>query len=366
MVPIVRAPNGRSLRSTFEALRFYYRTNYPRVVHFAITNACDSQCATCRFWREDERRYVSLEDACTAMDFLHEHGVRLLSVTGGEPFLHPDLPELCKHARKRGMLVSYIPTNGAHVTEDVAKDLVEAGVNIVGVSVDPLFRTDGHRTRAVDPGTVARARTTLEGAGMKTYAGVLITRHMLPISRCLETVKGLGFKRVVFSYPQTSERASYLASGEHEMLDLDAPYVEEVVRGIMGAKGRYSIYNPDGTLQDLVRFYRGDRQRFPCLGGSRVYFLDWDLQLHRCFTDPNGLGDILAMEDLPCTDSACTACTQQAFREMSYLLTAIDRFQQVRDSLKGVKTEMGSPASNGGGFAGDVVALFQLLTGGFV
>jgi hypothetical protein len=336
------------------------------VVHFAITNNCDSHCTTCRFWKESEPKYVPLEDACAAMDVLHDNGVRLFSITGGEPFLHPDLPELCNYIRKKGMLVSYIPTNGAHVTEDVALGLVDAGVNIVGISVDPLHETEAHRTRAVGHETVSRARAILEGAGMRTYAGVLITKGMLPVTKSIETVKQLGFKRIVFSYPQTSESAPYLASGEHEMLDFDATYIEEVVNEIIGSKGRFPIYNPDETLMDMVRFYRGDKQRFPCLGGSRIYYLDWDLELHRCFSDPNGSSDVLAMDEMPCSDPVCTACTQQAFREMSYVLSALDRFQNIRDSFVGIKTEQWSHISNRRGFAREMMTLFQLLTGGFV
>jgi hypothetical protein len=355
-----------SRRSILDQVRTFLRFENPGVVHFAITNQCDLRCRTCRFWKDDGPGSVDYHDACTAIDVLHGWGVRMLSITGGEPLLHPHLVDICKHVARRGMMVSYLPTNGGSVTEDKARELARAGVNIVGISVDPLHSDASRRTRDVAPGQVRDARETLEYQGLRTYAGVLLTRDLLPLSRCLGPVRDMGFRRVVFSYPQTDVRAPYRASGHHPMLDLDADYVGELVTQIERARRSFPVYNPAPMLDDLVRAYRGTPQRHPCLGGERIFYLDWDLQLRRCFAEPTPLGNVLDMEDLPRGNGTCTGCTQQAFRDMSYVLTAYDRVRSVMERVRSVGNRTSGGNGNGHRLSEDLRVLFQLYLGGFV
>ena len=346
------------------SLGYFLREREPGAVHFAITNQCDSRCSTCRFWRNDDPTHVDLDDAMTAMDVLAGNGVRLVSITGGEPFCHPQLVDICKGITRRGMMVSYLPTNGRAVTEDTVKELVRAGVNIVGVSVDPHGHTTGSRTRDVDDAMVTRARETLEDQGVRTYAGILLTDRMLPISDCLDRVSEMGFSRAVFSYPQIDDASPYEASVKHPMLDLDPLYVSAAVDQIKRARRRFHIYNPDETLDDLVRAYRGEPQAHTCLGGDRILYLDWDLQVRRCFKEPRSLGSVLDMDHLPRSNGGCTSCTQQAFRDLSYVLRAYDRFHSIKDRF--IPGRVGNVITRGPGWMGEMRTLFQLLTGGFV
>lgn len=349
-----------------DSMRFFLRFKDPGVVHFAITNQCDSNCSTCRFWRNAEPRFVELQDACTAIDVLHESGVRLLSITGGEPLLHPHLVDICNHITKKGMMVSYLPTNGRNVTEEIAGDLARAGVNMVGLSVDPLHSNKVRRTRDIDPVQVRDARETMEAQGLRTYAGVLMTNHLFPLSGCLDMIKDMGFKRIVFSYPQTDVQAPYRASGQHPMLDLDPVYLEETVMQIRRARNSFPIYNPDAMLDDLVRSYRGEPQRHPCLGGERIYYLDWDLELRKCFGEPDSFGSVLDMEHLPRGNGNCTRCTQQAFRDMSFILRAYDHIHSIGERIWPGTNDNGGGRGNGNGLLNDFKVLFQLYLGGFV
>ena len=353
-----------SSHSILDRMRYFLKFKNPGVVHFAITNQCDSRCSTCRFWRHDEPRSVELQDACSAIDMLYESGIRLLSITGGEPLLHPYLVDICNHITKKGMMISYLPTNGQNVTEERSRELARAGVNIVGISVDPLHSVKARRTRNVDPAQIRNAREVMEAQGLRTYAGILLTNHLLPLTGCVEMIKDMGFKRIVFSYPQTDERAPYRASGFHPMLDLDPEYLRAAVMQIKHAKRSFPIYNPDAMLDDLVRSYGGIPQRHPCLGGDRIYYLDWDLQLRKCFADPETFGPVLDMEHLPSGNGTCTSCTQQAFRDMSYVLRAYDRIHSIAEWSS--RKDIGGGEGNGTRLLDDFKVLFQLYIGGFV
>lgn len=354
-----------SNRSILDSMRYFLRFKDPGVVHFAITNQCDSRCSTCRFWRHDEPRFVELQDACTAIDVLYESGIRLLSITGGEPLLHPHLVDICNYITRKGMMISYLPTNGRNVTEERAQGLARAGVNIVGISVDPLHSVKARRTRDIDPLQIRDAREMMEAKGLRTYAGVLLTNHLFPLSDCLDRIKDMGFKRIVFSYPQTDEHSPYQASGQHPMLDLDPTYIEEAVVQIRRAKNSFSIYNPDAMLDELVRSYRGIPQRHPCLGGQRIYYLDWDLQLRKCFAEPDTFGSVLDMERLPRGNGTCTRCTQQAFRDMSFVLRSYDHVHSIAERMWPGRKNIGGSEGNGNGLLEDLKVLFQLYVGGF-
>jgi len=56
-------------------------------------------------------------------------------LTGGEPSLHPELPRICSYAREQGLHVRMI-TNGHRLAdESFARDMAEAGLSLVHVSI---------------------------------------------------------------------------------------------------------------------------------------------------------------------------------------------------------------------------------------
>ena len=68
------------------------------IANFAVTYRCTSRCRTCSIWKMDqpERGELSLEEIrglfSSNRGFLRD--VRSIQITGGEPFLRADLPEL--------------------------------------------------------------------------------------------------------------------------------------------------------------------------------------------------------------------------------------------------------------------------------
>lgn len=116
---------------------------FPAVVSFTITNACNLRCAMCGQWSEHgyvRHRHgfggepLRLEDWKRLADEVADRGVGSVLVRGGEPFLWPPMLELLEHMRGRGLFVS-IDSNGTRLAA-VAADLVRLGGIHVTVSVD--------------------------------------------------------------------------------------------------------------------------------------------------------------------------------------------------------------------------------------
>jgi MoaA/NifB/PqqE/SkfB family radical SAM enzyme len=80
-----------------------------------ITHQCNLQCLYCNFPFHPTSE-LSTDQWLRVIDQLADLGVRRVTILGGEPLLRPDLPELLRQARNRG-LSCVLSTNGLLVPE---------------------------------------------------------------------------------------------------------------------------------------------------------------------------------------------------------------------------------------------------------
>ena len=296
-------------------------TNVPKTVFWAIINHCNAVCTTCNFYHTPKSiwKYVKFEEAKKAIDILYDNDFRMISITGGEPLMNPDFFSICNYIKEKNMITTYVPTNGILITPDIARKLKDAEVRLMGISIDINDGKGMGLTRKIPNlfDIVKNARECLENKNIKTYAGILITKSTLDISKILELVRDLGFKRIIFSYPQLYQLSSYMAHNEMKDLILNVNEVSKLVEEIKYAKKKsdLSIHNPSISLDELVRFYKEIPRNFKCYGGSKLFYLDWNLNLYKCFTLPHTYGNILKIKKIDFQDDPCDLCTQQAFRD---------------------------------------------------
>lgn len=88
-----------------------YRQNIPIIVSWAITYQCNARCRYCENWSYPHEQELRLQEIMAIMDDLATMGTAVISLTGGEPLLRPDLGEILDHAARRKIYVS-INTNG--------------------------------------------------------------------------------------------------------------------------------------------------------------------------------------------------------------------------------------------------------------
>jgi MoaA/NifB/PqqE/SkfB family radical SAM enzyme len=294
----------------------------PKTLFWAIISYCNAICTTCRFYDvpKSSWKYVNFEDARKAIDILYDSNFRMTSITGGEPLMNPDVFRICDYLHKKNMIITYIPTNGILVTDYVAKRLKDADVRLVGISIDLEDGRGMGLTRKIPnlSHVVIHARECLEKAGIKTYAGVLLTRSTVDIARIVKLVANLGFDKIVFSYPQVIQSSSYMASrGDIQDLFLTVSELERAIAAIKSTKSSsgINIHNPNTSLDELLRFYHDVPRRFKCHAGSKLFYLDWNLDLYRCFTLPKKYGNLLDLKNVTFEEELCDLCTQQAFRD---------------------------------------------------
>jgi MoaA/NifB/PqqE/SkfB family radical SAM enzyme len=97
---------------------------------------CNSRCEYCGIWQSDAKD-PPVEDLLVAVIQLADLGVRMISLTGGEPFLHPQLPQVIQQMDQHGILSSTM-TNGLMLNPNKLIPILEAGLNSLCVSLDTV------------------------------------------------------------------------------------------------------------------------------------------------------------------------------------------------------------------------------------
>src|SRR5437588_12324584 len=69
------------------------------------------------------------------LDALARLGTSVITISGGEPMMHPDLDEIIRHIRRRRMVAGLI-TNGYYVTPERIRRLNDAGLQYLQISID--------------------------------------------------------------------------------------------------------------------------------------------------------------------------------------------------------------------------------------
>lgn len=116
-----------------------YKRGLPTVASFDITERCGLHCKMCRFWvdgNHDAASELSTAEIRGLIDGLVDDlGVRRIRLLGGEPFLRPDCLEIVRHAKSRGAHVNVV-SEGSHVDEARAEEIVRSGLDSIRFSVD--------------------------------------------------------------------------------------------------------------------------------------------------------------------------------------------------------------------------------------
>ncbi len=69
------------------------------------------------------------------LDKLAELGTSVVTISGGEPMMHPELDQIIRHIRSHGMIAGLI-SNGYYFTPDRIKRLNDAGLEYLQISID--------------------------------------------------------------------------------------------------------------------------------------------------------------------------------------------------------------------------------------
>ena len=95
---------------------------------------CNLACAYCNEY-DTRSAPVPLETMIRRVDRLAALGTSVVTLSGGEPLLHPALAAIVARIRRQGMLATLI-TNGYLLTPERIRALNDAGLDHLQISID--------------------------------------------------------------------------------------------------------------------------------------------------------------------------------------------------------------------------------------
>jgi MoaA/NifB/PqqE/SkfB family radical SAM enzyme len=109
-------------------------TDHPVLAHIIPTRRCNLSCTYCNEY-DDFSKPVPVDAMYQRIDKLAALGTSIISMSGGEPLLHPDLDDLIARVRSHGCISGMI-TNGYLLMPDRIKRLNRAGLEHMQISID--------------------------------------------------------------------------------------------------------------------------------------------------------------------------------------------------------------------------------------
>lgn len=194
-------------------------------ITLAVTNRCTFGCWHCYNAGRSEEQ-VSLEVLQELAVRLQHLGAVMVTLTGGEPLLRPDLEQICRAFDDRSCLI--LGTTGWGLDAARARRLREAGVFAVGISLDSAHEEEHDRLRGRKGAWLAavQAVATARDAGLYPYVVTVGRREMLGREAFLDflgKVRDMGALEVHLLEPCPVGRLEEspevaLDEGEHEAI----------------------------------------------------------------------------------------------------------------------------------------------------
>ena len=115
-------------------------TDHPVLAHIIPIRRCNLSCTYCNEF-DDFSKPVPLDEMYRRIDRLGELGTSVISFSGGEPLLHPQLDDLIRRIRGTGAMAGMI-TNGFLLNADRIHKLNDAGLEHMQISIDNVEPDD--------------------------------------------------------------------------------------------------------------------------------------------------------------------------------------------------------------------------------
>jgi MoaA/NifB/PqqE/SkfB family radical SAM enzyme len=299
----------------------------PGVCDVSVTNVCNATCDFCCYAYDKgivrDRRWIDRADFARALPILYRRGIRYLTFQGGEPLLHHAIEGLVADTAGAGIKPALI-TNGWLLPQKI-EALAAAGLGTLLVSIDSHSMEKHERNRGLR-GLGERISKGIAGAhrhGITAVAVVTVNR-LVNYDALPELLHRLGFDAATFSYPRNEPlgSSSLVYSQDSELVNLDAGELVDALEGIKRVKRRFPVKNPLASIAEMQRHARGEEEIFPCVGGYKYFYLDWNLDIWRCEVWSAPLGSVFDLDRIADQRDRCTACTMTCYRDTSTMMHA--------------------------------------------
>jgi MoaA/NifB/PqqE/SkfB family radical SAM enzyme len=285
-------------------------TRHVVLAHLIPVRRCNLSCTYCNEF-DDVSKPVRMEELFRRVDKLAELGTSIITISGGEPLLHPELDALISRIRMHGMIAGMI-TNGYLLTAERIQRLNRAGLEHLQISIDNLVPDDVSKKslKVLDKKLQLLAAhaefhvniNSVVGGGIRSPQDALVIGR-----RAVE----LGFTSTV----------GIIHNGEGQVQPLSAE--ERDVYRQMKALEKSSYSRVNGFQENIAH---GRPNRWRCRAGARYLYICEDGLVHYCSQQrgyPARPLSEYSLEDVRreyLTEKSCAPhCTVSCVHQISYL-----------------------------------------------
>ncbi len=127
-------------RMWMENPKHFIAGRFPIHLDIEATNRCNLKCTFCDklpYLKPEEFGDIDYNLYTSIIDEGREKGLCSIKLSyRGEPLLHKRIADMVAYARKKGILDVYFNTNAMLLNENMAKALIDAGLNRISISVE--------------------------------------------------------------------------------------------------------------------------------------------------------------------------------------------------------------------------------------
>jgi len=264
---------SRKARSLREFARGLVHTAHPLLVQIVPIRRCNIDCAYCNEY-DKVSPPVPTATMKGRIDALADLGTSVVAFSGGEPMLHPELDELIRHIRARGMMAGLI-TNGYFLVPKRIEELNSAGLDFLQISIDnvepdevskkSLRLLDRKLQHLKDHATFDVNINSVLGGGIKNPEDARTINNR---------ARQLGFSTSIGIIHDGTGRLKALGAAERTVYD-------EVSAAISGAgQVLKNLYSGIRSFQDNLA--DGQPNEWRCRAGARYLYICEDGLVHYC------------------------------------------------------------------------------------
>ncbi|UYZ64360.1 radical SAM protein [Hymenobacter weizhouensis] len=248
-----------------------------QMVFLAITKKCPLACEHCFEWDAlNQREKLSVADVHSMVREFQARGVTQILFSGGEPMLRmPDLLAVLRQARPGTDF--WVFTSGFHFTAENARQLRQAGLTGVSISLDHhdparhnAFRGSGQAFAAA-----VQAAVHAHAAGLVVCLTLCATREFTTEANLLAYARLARHLGATFIHVLEPRATGHYAGQDVDLSPAQLTLLEEF----------YHRLNQDDAYLDwpIVHYYGYHQRRMGCSGAAdRFVYVDTDGDLHAC------------------------------------------------------------------------------------
>jgi MoaA/NifB/PqqE/SkfB family radical SAM enzyme len=255
------------------------------IIH--LTTRCNAKCVDrCNIWASAPFD-VKLEDAKFVVDMLAKNGFSVTYFTGGETGLYPQLVEVVKYAKTKGMITS-ITTNGTISKTTLLR--LNGSLDVLSVSVDHYDENIWDETKHI-AGISKKAKEIIEiakASGIKLYAITFLNpswtiKDIEKIIRYVNGELGVSFA-ISYPYVSTNDGTFTVGGNLHKSLHNSQANLRTLVSKVLQMKlFGFDVVTASAYLRDVLRAHEGLPMRFPCKAGKTIITIDCNLNVYPCY-----------------------------------------------------------------------------------